>query len=56
MSDTYPNCPDCGKKAVCPRCGENATYQTPFDKVFWDASAHCWKCDCQSAALKEVEG
>jgi hypothetical protein len=44
MSDSYPNCPDCGERAVCSKCGETATYQTPFDKVFWDSNVHYWKC------------
>jgi hypothetical protein len=43
--ETAPNCPDCGRKVVCPRCAELATYQTP-DKTFWDSNAHYWRCEC----------
>ena len=45
--ETYPSCPRCGREAVCPRCGEVASYQTPFDKMFWDSNAHYWRCECQ---------
>ena len=44
---TAPNCPDCGERAICPTCGKDATYQTPFDKVFWCSKAHWWRCKCQ---------
>ena len=51
MSETHPNCPNCGTEAVCPRCGETATYQTP-DKTFWDSNAHYWRCECYKPAAE----
>jgi len=50
MAETYPNCPDCGKEALCPHCRERATYQTPFDKFFWCAQAHWWRCSCYTGS------
>ena len=33
----------------CPKCGEEATYQTP-DGTFWDSSAHYWRDASEKAA------
>jgi hypothetical protein len=55
MAESYPNCPNCGKKVVCPRCGETATYQTP-DKTFWDSQAHYWRCECFGTLAVKPEG
>jgi hypothetical protein len=51
--ETHPNCPDCGRKAMCPKCDKVATYQTP-DKTFWDDEAHWWRCECFAKTLEQA--